>query len=1299
MEFRAVFISTLEVTKQDGSTLNPTKTICDKYIFNTVMTRAQSLVVCVGNPFLLFSIEKCTTNYWEHEPIYCWREYVKRCLEACSFHLAAQCYEMSESILQGNITRLYEETFGNLQESLNCSCGNIQEVSDKILKAYKRAFQSNKACQNVKITLGNIDSGDRGYTLQRSGSQTSDKPVQDSFTVGTPTKCYLESITLTKAMANPLDPSQRPITINGVDNRQGALDGSLVKVVLYKDGDHCGKVCEVIEQGPQQQFVCSVDGHNSIFFYPIDCKSPKLVNLPGLSHEMLKQANDLIIRQELSYKQHAVTVFDLKSLTTQATNESIKFADIEVPHVKDVIPLSIAQNLLFVVSFLRWNPDYRYPLGVVIAAIPRGLTLYHAQRILLTHHHINTASVDMAADVSDVSIVTTFDSSLPQYDHALSIDPPEAQTLDNAFTLEPLLGKDDRHCYYQLGVHVANVGKILNRTSTKTDKNTRERGIAVCGSKTNPLFYPILPKKMRENLSLDCNKNASAISITCRVSIISKNIEIDAVKVHESTVCSRAQLTYEDAQNLLNGVKNNKLDNIVSSYNKTLPTDNTIGLKQRLAVLLQISEFFFKYRTQSDDVNYTIEDDEIILNPQAYFLTREMIIWANRIAAEHVLAAFPESALLQRQKAPNHHQLTKVIQIYEDAIDFSPLHKSLAAKLNIATKPGPFLMTESFRKCLLAALQSGDIKQASNLLRITNYHPQLAVLSKEVNASKSPSQYVCSGNIQEQENFELQHGDYLVPLTDAQKEVYGHDDQGCLYTHFTSPLRRYIDIVTQRLILQSLSSSASTNAHSLEDLKKICDDSNTKVSTAEQFEIEWKRLNLALSLAECSQPCTGYVASIEKSIQLVIRELDCQFLSLDQCSVRLSSVTSGAKNHPDFVSGENTGTERNKSFVWKAKVTSFVSMYTLNKFINVRECSFDSKLKDALFIFYSPELQSESEVDSNLFSALTHQCYSAEFSNKPLSLCAEEWTKVSKFMREPSEDSATLLKELLVSHNPTEGSDGVKFPTNPSFWLYEVKQSFEAYKCFKISLAANFSDYILSPCIQLIEVAPMLNVCIQHNTNPASCFSTPVLSHASRIQYNDIDEYIDLWEKVLLADAAVQSVHGDSEVQLIQNVPLKWPTLRQPSTSLDNIHYSPIEESFFFEQGHAGVTLTISEKFEKYCGVYFDIQVGNLICARYNIPLNEPKEVEGRIVETASAVYHFVIDDIIDPDKNDDRVIKSGSSQKEPNKIVHLKIVNKEAARVSKFMRLYLENPKNLCEMQVISLEYTYRYAYNLFIF
>jgi len=229
----------------------------------------------------------------------------------------------------------------------------------------------------------------------------------------------------------------------------------------------------------------------------------------------------------------------------------------------------------------------------------------------------------------------------------------------------------------------------------------------------------------------------------------------------------------------------------------------------------------------------------------------------------------------------------------------------------------------------------------------------------------------------------------------------------------------------------------------------------------------------------------------------------------------------------------------------------------------------------------------------------------------------------------------------------------------------------------------------------------MLSVCVQHSTNPAGCFSTPILSNASKKEgYNDINEYIDLWKKVLLAEAAVQSVRGDAEVQLIQNVPLQWPKLQQPSTALDDIYYSPTESS---EKKKQSVTLTVpASDFGEHCGEFFDIEVGNLVCARYNIPLDGSTKVKGRTVKAASAVYHFVIEDIDYIDEKENDTTKATKKKKRPvsmvkkkkkqsDKIVYLRIVNTEAARVSSFMKPHLEKSDSTCEVQIIPLDLPYK--------
>ena len=79
-QFIGLFLTTYEATWADGSTRNPTKSFCDPYVFNTVISRAQSLVVAVGNPFDLLRMEGHATGSCGDRAS-CWSAYLKTCLD------------------------------------------------------------------------------------------------------------------------------------------------------------------------------------------------------------------------------------------------------------------------------------------------------------------------------------------------------------------------------------------------------------------------------------------------------------------------------------------------------------------------------------------------------------------------------------------------------------------------------------------------------------------------------------------------------------------------------------------------------------------------------------------------------------------------------------------------------------------------------------------------------------------------------------------------------------------------------------------------------------------------------------------------------------------------------------------------------------------------------------------------------------------------------------------------------------------------------------------------------------------
>ena len=103
-EFRMLLLSTFETTHEDGSTRNPTKSIADPYVINTVVSRARSLVVSVGNPYLLLSMEEHMCKKYGEKGKY-WSNYLKRCIDNDSFvfHHSTGVYDADK---QGKIDRL-----------------------------------------------------------------------------------------------------------------------------------------------------------------------------------------------------------------------------------------------------------------------------------------------------------------------------------------------------------------------------------------------------------------------------------------------------------------------------------------------------------------------------------------------------------------------------------------------------------------------------------------------------------------------------------------------------------------------------------------------------------------------------------------------------------------------------------------------------------------------------------------------------------------------------------------------------------------------------------------------------------------------------------------------------------------------------------------------------------------------------------------------------------------------------------------------------------------------------------------
>ena len=148
-EFPAVFLSTTEPIDQDGNTLNPTKSPCDRYVFNTVLTRAKSLVVVVGSPRVLLNTEQHMIKLYGDKGR-CWSLYLKSCLEHGTLRIP-QYVEPDQSIAQ----RFKEELAAHLGATL---------PNNQILQSSRLNYRT---CPSVHVASS---SGLLTHSTQSSGS-------------------------------------------------------------------------------------------------------------------------------------------------------------------------------------------------------------------------------------------------------------------------------------------------------------------------------------------------------------------------------------------------------------------------------------------------------------------------------------------------------------------------------------------------------------------------------------------------------------------------------------------------------------------------------------------------------------------------------------------------------------------------------------------------------------------------------------------------------------------------------------------------------------------------------------------------------------------------------------------------------------------------------------------------------------------------------------------------------------------------------------------------------------------------
>lgn len=337
-----------------------------------------------------------------------------------------------------------------------------------------------------------------------------------------------------------------------------------------------------------------------------------------------------------------------------------------------------------------------------------------------------------------------------------TIDPSTGTDLDDALSVGRL-----SNGVFRVGIHVADVSYFV-LPDTELDKEAKIRSTSVYMLQKK---LPMLPPLLSENIgSLNAGVDRLAFSMFFYI-----NLAGDVLDrwIGRTVIRSCCKLSYEHAQEIIDvsidaGSLFSGNSPKLHGHFEWVDVVNSVKDLHELSKTLRDRRFSDgALSLESFKIGFLFDEDgnpsDSILSEQkaSNLLVEEFMLLANRTAAEVISRAFPENALLRRHPEPNMRKLR----------EFEAFCYKHGLELDTSSSGQFHLSLRRIREKLKDDSTLFDI-----LMNYASRPMQLAT-------------YFCTGDLKDNEN-DWGHYTLAVPL----------------YTHFTSPLRRYPDIVVHRTL-------------------------------------------------------------------------------------------------------------------------------------------------------------------------------------------------------------------------------------------------------------------------------------------------------------------------------------------------------------------------------------------------------------------------------------------------------------------------------------------------------------------
>uniref|UniRef100_A0A8C8A6R2 RNB domain-containing protein n=1 Tax=Oryzias sinensis TaxID=183150 RepID=A0A8C8A6R2_9TELE len=707
------------------------------------------------------------------------------------------------------------------------------------------------------------------------------------------------------------------------------------------------------------------------------------------------------------------------------------------------------RDRIFVVQVLGWKKQCFYPIGRVTDILPESddeLLKKEFGVAVPAYESFELTEKDVTKRRDDLRSTITF-----------TVDPPDAQDLDDAISVKDLGN------IYELEIHISDVASFVGANSD-LDSYAEKRGSTYYNRGKKPTH--MFPEDLSTGrFSLLSGQDCRVISLMFKVEKETHTI-LEKPTFHLSLINSDKQLSYEEAEKI-----------ITERYTESSRFDTVEDC-------LTVAYCFAKTqrRTRLKDWAYSQSDDDRLPGRRkAHLMIEELSVLYNKHASEYLTDSMKTRLCtpLRCQKEPDPD---KVEEFKEKCKHLIPLSFHVKPKVPIDE---PTQRLEGFQvltkvwTCIQAAARENDLDKMVDLVAADDIHP---LLQPVINQFKR-----CSNK------------SYVIRSSSCKEATVGHYSLNIkYYTQASSPIRRYMDIILQRLLHCVMCDKDCQ--YSRNQITAMCSQFQESLTKARAYEQKAEELAFTVSTRHQSSPKLALIVHTDKEGDGF--EVTFPFnMSVFHRTMSIMYADLQLEDQPLFNEVNHAVT-----LTWKKRIYIAESSNVQLNLNTMLDCGPCVKIPLAV---WRDAMEAIENQDLDCAKSLLLQVNTQPWENPML----QPPTPLSK-------TSACSTEKKL-----SESWTNVDLQLQPGDRL-QVQMTSEKRRGYHM------------PTIQLVHIKQHFEICIDHIHRPVVCFSKPS-NDPSRYFYNNINQYKEIWKPLCEMESASTAV-DDCESVIIEDLEISF---------------------------------------------------------------------------------------------------------------------------------------------------------------